>query len=325
MFKGVGVRAALCATSAVLSAMLLASCGGGDQVEKFNPSRIVSFGDEASAMVDSGDHNAAKYSVNSIKDPATTGGAIVLDCQANPIWNQFVAQNWGLVFPECNPNAVATTSRIFAVNGAKVADVTAQIDSFMASDSFNAKTLVTILAGQNDILAQYALVKAGTITEAQAQANVEQAGIDLAGQVNRVGLAGGKVLVSTVPDVGTTPFGLAEETASPGRAAFLSLLTSRFNSKLRISLINDGKMTGLVLTDETITSVVKNPGTTFLDVKTPACDATLAPTVVQCTTKTLVKDASGDAFLWADNLHLSAGGQKAAGALAVTRATGNPF
>ena len=88
----------------------------------------------------------------------------------------------------------------------------------------------------------------------------------------------------------------------------------------------DGKMTGLVLTDETVSSAVKNPGVTFIDVVTPACDTTKAPTVTACTTATLVNAlTSGDPYLWADTLHLSSGGQRAMGALAVTRATGNPF
>jgi len=327
MVKRVGLRvAALRAAGAVFTAVLLASCGGGQQVQKYVPSRIISFGDETSVILDTlGDHNGSKYTVNAIKDPTTTGGVTVLDCVANPIWNQYLGQSYGIVFPECNPSAITTTSHIYAANGGKVADVKTQIDTFIAAGPVTSDTLVTILAGQNDILEQYALVKAGTVTEAQAQSTIEQAGTDLAGQVNRIGLAGAKVLISTVVDVGTTPFGLAENTTTPGRAAFLSLLSTRFNSKLRIALINDGKMTGLVLTDETISSAVKNPGVSFIDVVTPVCDTTKAPTLPQCTTATLITGASGDAYLWADTLHLSSGGQRAVGALAVTRAVGNPF
>jgi hypothetical protein len=255
-----------------------------------------------------------------------------LDCTLNPVWNEYLAQAYALVFPQCNPSGgtAVATSRIFAANGAKVADVKTQIDTFLAQpDTFESSTLVTILAGQNDVLAQYALVKAGTVTEAQAQTNIEQSGTDLSTQVNRVAQAGGKVLIATIPDVGTTPFGLAEETATPGRAAFLSLLSSRFNSKLRIGLINDGKMIGLVLADETISSAVKNPGVTFVDVQNPACDPAKAASVLQCTTDTLVSSSTftvtGDTNVWADNLHLSSGAQRAIGSLAVTRATGNPF
>ena len=79
------------------------------------------------------------------------------------------------MFPECNPSAITTTSHIYAANGGKVADVKTQIDTFIAAGPVTSDTLVTILAGQNDILEQYALVKAGTVTEAQAQATIEQA------------------------------------------------------------------------------------------------------------------------------------------------------
>jgi outer membrane lipase/esterase len=344
MFKGVGMRAAaLRAMGAALSVVLLASCGGGGQVEKYQPSRIVSFGDETSMIVDGSDptvdltgvvgvslQNGAKYTVNAIKDKATNAGATLLDCKLNSIWNQYVATAYGLVFPQCNPDGFPTTSRIFATKGATVAAVKTQIDTFLAQpDTFTSATLVTILAGQYDVRAQYDLVKAGTITEAQAQANIEQAGTDLATQVNRVGQAGGKVLIATIWDVGTTPFGLAEDLASPGRAALLSLLSSRFNSKLRIGIINDGKMIGLVLADEVISSAVKNPGVTFVDVQKPACDPVKAPLVLQCTTDTLASTSTvtvtGDTNVWADDLHLSSGAHRAVGSLAVTRATGNPF
>ena len=323
MFKGVRMRVA---ASSVLAMLLLASCGGGQQVQRYVPTRVVSFGDEFSVITDTG----LKYTNNGTKDLAATGGVITIDCNLNPIWNQIVAQAFGLVFPQCNLTpAVATTSLIFAANGAKVADVKTQVDSFIGQPNvFTSSTLVTMLAGQNDILEQYALVKAGTVTEADAQAAVEQAGTDMAAQVNRVGLAGAKVLISTVPDVGTTPFGLAENTATPGRAAFLSNLSTRFNAKLRIGLINDGKMTGLVLSDELISSAVKNPGVSFVDVVTPVCDPAKAATVLDCNSQTLITAASqsnGDPWLWADQLHLSSGAHRVVGNLAVTRATGNPF
>jgi hypothetical protein len=101
MVKGVGLRvAALRAAGAVLTAVLLASCGGGQQVQKYVPSRIISFGDETSVILDTlGDHNGSKYTVNAIKDPTTTGGVTVLDCIANPIWNQYLGQSYGIVFP----------------------------------------------------------------------------------------------------------------------------------------------------------------------------------------------------------------------------------
>jgi len=337
MFKGFGVRLALGATVAVLSAGMLAACGGGEQVEKFVPTRIVSFGDENSAIVDiNGDRNGAKYNVNALKAPATTGGvSTTLDCLTNPVWNEYVATSFSLVFPECNPNAVATTSRNLSALNARASgtsnSVQAQIDTFLSTDSFNEKTLVTVMAGHWDVRAQYDAVAAGTTSADAAVANVEAAGSALAEQVNRIAALGGKVLISTIPDVGTMPFGIAQETASPGRAALLTQLTNRFNAKLRVGLINDGTKIGLVLGDEAVSANVKAAGVTFADVTRAACDPIAAPTLLQCTTNTLLKDAtgtviaSGDSWLWSDAEHLSAGGQRLVGNLAASRAVGNPF
>ena len=50
-----------------------------------------------------------------------------LDCATNPMWMQDLASSFGLVFPECNPNAVETTSRIVAAPNAKVADLATRI------------------------------------------------------------------------------------------------------------------------------------------------------------------------------------------------------
>lgn len=321
MFKVVGMRvAALRAAGAALTAaLLLAACGGGEQVVKFAPTRVISFGDESSLILPGG----KKYTVNAFKTDDTT----VLDCSLNPVWNQYLAAAFGRVFPECNPNTVVTTSKILATNGAKVQDVANQITTFKSTDTFDGKTLVTILVGQNDVIEQYNAVKAGTSVE-QAKANMEQLGVTLAGLVNNIGHLGGKTIISTIPDVGTTPFGLAKEAANPGDAALLSTLTERFNSKMRISLIDDGKMTGLIFTYETISGAVKNPGVTFTDVKTPVCTVALP----ECTTATLIATPTGsstlptgDNYLWADDLHLGSGGQRSVGALAVMRATGNPF
>ncbi|HJV61508.1 MAG TPA: SGNH/GDSL hydrolase family protein [Albitalea sp.] len=328
-----GLRAGvLRVTGALLLGAALASCGGGEQVQKFVPQRILSFGDENSVIVDGGDHNGAKYTVNALKD--VTAGT--LDCKANPIWNEYLATAYALVFPQCNPDAVTTTSNIYAAPGALanlasapnagVSDVAAQVDSFIAQgNSFNGKDLVTVLAGGNDIYQQYLLIKAGTIDEAQAAATLEQAGSALAAQVNRIALAGGKVLISTVPDLGTTPFGVNEDLAVSGRAALLTRLTARLNAKLRIGLINDGHMIGLILSDESISSVIKNVSG-FVNVKQGVCAVALPG----CKTTSLITPtdgttASGDTWLWADDLHLSAGGHKIIGSLAVTRATGNPF
>jgi len=326
-FKGDGIRAAaMRALGVLLSAAVCASCGGGEQVERFVPTRVIAFGDENSVI----DSNGLKWTVNHQADASTA-----VDCKLNPIWIQVLATAYSLVFPECNTATtpvVSPASRIKAAAGAHSADVTTQIDNFLlsADGGFTSKDLVTILAGQHDIVDQYELVKAGSATEAQAIDELEQRGTALAGQVNRVGTAGGKVLISTVPDMGVTPFGLAQGATD---AALLTRLTARFNSKLRVGLINDGHMIGLLLTDELVQALVKSKAT-ITNVTDAACAATAV--LPDCTTVTLstlvtdtqptppTKDTLGS-WLWADDKHLSPAGHTQLGALALSRAQNNPF
>jgi outer membrane lipase/esterase len=304
-----------------LSLVVLAACGGGNRVEPFAPTRLLAFGDETSVIEDvGGNANGRKYTIN-----ALAADNVTLDCSSNAIWIQYLVATFSLVLPQCNPNAVADPkSRIYAVSGAKVADLAAQIDTHLLSDTFTGTDLVTVLIGQNDILEQYALYDGSN--EAALTATLQAAGAAIAEQVNRIGNAGGKVIVSTVPDLGLTPFAVTEEAANAGRAALLSRLTAALNVKLRANLINDGRMIGLVLGDELVQTLVKFPSLyALVNVTTAACDAAKAAAVQDCTTQTLVTDATSAAWLWADATHLSPAGHKSLGQSAQSRATNNPF
>jgi outer membrane lipase/esterase len=299
-------------------ASLLTSCGGGEPIERFVPQRLLVVGDETSVINGDG----SKHTVN-----ALVSGTSTLDCRSNPLWVQVLASAYGLEFAECLSSGARVTAQTFGVAGAKVADIAAQVD---ALGPLASKDLVTMLAGANDILEQYALLDTtvnGVLqTEAVLTASLEATGAAMAAQVNRIANAGGRVLISTVPDLGLTPFAASEETANPGRAALLTRLTKRFNAKLRINIINDGRRIGLLLTDELVQAVIRNPpGNGFSNVNAAACDVVLAPSVTACTSNTLVTGASGDTYLWANDRLLSPGGHRLFGNLAIFRATGNPF
>lgn len=314
----------------VLASALVASCGGGTQVQAFAPNRVIAFGDEASVIDDfRADANGRKYTVNatvSATDPT-------LDCKLNPLWTQVVASTYGFVFPQCNPqpNAVASpASRIRATAGATVADIAGQVDAQIAESAFTTTDLVTVLVGQNDILAQYAQYP--TVGVDQLEKNVEAAGVVLGEQVTRIATSGAKVLLSTVPDLGLTPFGLAERAANTDtdRSALLTRLTARFNAKMRATIPNDGRMIGLILTDEYFQSVERFLGVGgFTNVTIGACDLTksalVPPSILDCTNLTLVAGATGATYLFADTLHLGSSGQLQLGSLATTRAANNPF
>jgi outer membrane lipase/esterase len=307
-----------CAMVAVVSAAaMLAGCGGGEPIERFVARRLIVLGDETSVVNSDG----SKYSVNALLAPDN----LLPDCKANPLWVQILANFYGLVFP-C-PGNTPVTVLMRAAAGATVSSIAAQIDSV---GGFVEKDLVTLLAGANDIFAQYALVAAGTQSEAAAMAVMRVAGESLAAHVNRIANSGGKVLISTVPDLSLTPFALSEEAAAPGRAAILKRLTAEFNARLRINIINDGRRIGLLLTDEMVQAVVGNPaGAGLVNARDAVCLASAPPP--SCTTATLVTppapaaSATAATYLWANDRLFSSSGHSLLGSLALTRATGNPF
>lgn len=328
-------RAALAAL--VLGSAGLASCGGGAQVQTFAATRVIALGDESSVINPDGSkytHNAVVFDATTTPPTPTTA----LDCVSSPLWIQTVATSYGLVFPQCNPAAVAApTSRIYAFNGAKVADLAGQIDQHLASGGFEASDLVTVMIGPNDIVAQFAQYPA--VGEAQLADALAQAGKDAAAQVNRIADLGAKVLISTVPDMGLTPFAGDRSAGSTNTApGVLSRLSLRFNDALLANLRNDGRSIGLVQLDGYLKAVDRaraNGGGSFVNTTLASCLPS-AP-LPSCTTQTLGTDAaaiptptnpsnaSAVTWLWADATHLSAGGQLNFGALAVTRARNNPF
>ena len=205
----------------VLGAALLgASCGGGGTVvNNFNATRVLAFGDESSVIVDTNnDGNGSKYTVNAVDATTST----LLACRSHPLWVQSISNRYGLVFPECNPGpspVVTPASRIRARFGAQAADLAAQISAQNSEAPVRDGDISTVLVGTNDVITQY--LQYPMLSEAQITANVEAAGVEAGRQVNRLADAGSKVLIATIPDVGKTPFALAEQASHiryrPGR------------------------------------------------------------------------------------------------------------
>ncbi len=300
------------------SAALLTACGGsGEQEQIFYASRVIAFGDEFSVI----NANGTKYGVNGFATGTTT-----LDCQVNPIWIQSLAASYGLAFPECpGTSTVAPVSRIYAANQAKVADVSAQIDTYLANGGFVSGDLATVLVGANDVVAQFQQYPA--VGEAQLAANLSATGAALAAQVNRLAEVGVKVLIVTIPDMGLTPFaGVRTAGSSNVNPAVLTRLSLAFNDALLAKIMNDGRRIGLVQLDEYLkavdTATINNfSGRSYSNSTRAACAVALP----DCTTNTLTPDAVGAAWLWADDRHLGPIAQSALGSLALTRARNNPF
>ena len=248
------------------------------------------------------------------------------------VWSQNLAGFYGLVFPECNPPATAVaapTSRIRAAFGARAADLAAQIDAQQAESPLGAGDMVTVLIGEHDVLAEYQQYPA--LSSDQLIANVEAEGAEVGRQVNRITDTGAKVILSTIMDVGYTPFARAEFAAhaDTNRAALLSQLSQRFNASMRATIVNDGRKIGLILLDELTVQVANFPGFQgFNNAITGVCDLTKSsltpPSILDCTQQTFI--TGGDAtYFWADDLHMSASAQNIFGSAAITRAQNNPF
>jgi outer membrane lipase/esterase len=301
------------------SALLLASCGGstGTQVQTFVANRVMAFGDESSVIT----ATQKKFSVNALATDSTTE----LNCAANPIWVQLVADYFNhMVFPQCPGAVVDPVSRIHATEGATVADLTAQIDrQINLYGGFTGSDLVTVLVGANDVVAlfnQYPQVSQNDLVSA-----AQGLGLQLAAQVNRLANLGPRVLISTIPDMGRTPFaGDRSAGSTNGNPALLTNLSTAFNNALLARITNDGRRIGLIQLDEYLLSLdnarAANTGN-FANTTSPSCTVALP----DCTTLTQVPEVLVGLWLWADDRHLGPNGQAGLASLAISRIQTNPF
>ena len=312
--EGLICRAGARASVLLALCVFLVACGGG-QVTEFVPGRALSFGDENSVITSSG----RNYSINGLSPDQVT-----VDCGVHKVWNQILANAHGLVFPECLGGQASTVSRILAVPGAEAADVKTQIDQFLVADSFKGNDLVSIMAGPNDVWAQYALYDGSN--EAALIVAMENAGRVLATQVNRVALAGARVIISTMPDQSLSPLALAQKAADPAvdRAALIKRLMTAFHTQLRLNITNDGTRIGLVLADELTQQVVQFPSSyNYTNIDSNACLSSVA--LPNCTSDTLNPGATVSNWLWADGTHVSPAFHSSWGEAARVRVENNPF
>ncbi|SHH80740.1 autotransporter domain-containing protein [Marivita hallyeonensis] len=110
-----------------------------------------------------------------------------------------------------------------------------QVDRMLADrPKLGENDLVILWGGANDVFAQAGAVGVGAITPQDAAANMAQAATELVGLVDRVKNAGAEsVIVVTIPDIGSTPFGLS---SGPQGAALQTGLTDAFNNTLLASI-----------------------------------------------------------------------------------------
>lgn len=307
-----------------LAAALVACGGGTSQYDPFDPGRLIVFGDENSLL----DAQGHRWSINYIDKKGDGTADDVFDCTGNGIWVQRLASHYGLVFAECNPDEKDVKAFFRSTVGARVDDIAAQIAVQQdAGGGFRDDDLTTVMVGANDILALYADYPTRSATELKSAA--ERLGERLAAQVKVLVDRGSRVLLSTVPDMGLTPFARAEQAAKGGdRTGLLTDLTSAFNEGLVTGLAKqeliDGRYLGLVDADTRVKLMHKSPGSFGMQEEDAA--ACLATAVLpDCNSLTLVEDASNTDHLWADATHLGPRAHADLADRAITRAEDNPF
>ena len=314
-------RAGLLAACA--TALLLAACGGGSIVSSFVPTRVVAFGD---AMGDLG-QNGQRYTIN---DGSTN------------VWTQHVANAYGrslassatggLSFATGNARVVATPD---AAGNAGTPTVKQQIDAFLASSTLSAEDLVLVSAGTSDVIAQAKAVMDGTIPEAVAQQNVQQAADELAVQIRRLIAAGAThIAVAGPANLGRTPWAI--QTGQGGLLGRLSLPADQgseirgFNNRLLISLNGLGATVLYLDAAFEYNQATGSPSSFDLsDVSTPVCTSvdpgpgigTGAGQVNSnlCTPSTVVTGSDPNRFLWADRVYPTPRGQRIFGDFAFNR------
>lgn len=322
-FEMLRLRSLSGAALAVLAALtLLVSCGGGEQITPFAPTRLIVIGDEMSVLTQS-PPQGRKYSINGL-----VADGVDLDCAIYPIWTQTLAVYYNFAFAECNPlNLPVTAAKTYAKPGAVAADFATQMAEAETSGAFSSTDLVTVLLGANDVLDLYRTRYAPDPTTDTYNAIITELtarGTKLGQQITAYFAQGPKFIVSTIPRMGQTPYALQEviDTRDPQRATVLNDFSNAFNTAVRVTIPNDGRYWGLVELDQLLATGADNPGAYGLaDVTRAACTVDLP----NCTAATLAPGATPLTWLWASDVWMGPTAHANLGRFAQGRAAGNPF
>ncbi|MCG2594815.1 SGNH/GDSL hydrolase family protein [Ramlibacter sp. XY19] len=305
-------RALLLAVGA--SALVLAACGGGTVESQFEPARVVAFGD---GMADLG-QNGKRYTIN---DGSTGNWTEVVSLSF--LQNLTASSLGGLSYATGNARVVAKPDA--AGNGA-TPTVKEQIDTFLTGHAFTTSDLVLVSAGVSDVIVQGKAVIDGTQTEAAAVAAVEQAGIDLAGQVRRIVNAG----ASHVVVVGSYNLGRSVWAFETNQANLLQTLSGRFNDKMLVTLVDLGASVLYVDSALYFNLSTSSPASYGITDVTHAICTSVDPGVGigtgtgqvnsnLCTGDTLLTGSDRTTYLFADRIYPTPRGQQLFGDYAANR------
>lgn len=372
------------------STLLLSACGGGSRASQYHPDRIVSFGDENSAIssysgnlknavgaatgsatlrgltytanstvtsaaLACADDVSATYCTTSVDATGYTFGAtsyVIPDanypntviqlenssspaglkrttsttylCNVPTIWVQTVARAFGKGYHDACPIDAYGNAVSYAEAGATVSQVAAQVAAHRGE--LGSGVLVTMMAGQNDILAQYQLVKGGK-DPASAQADLRALAGTLAGVVNDILSTGAKVVLALTPDLGESPLAYT----SGENPTTLAALTKAFNDELyinRLGTVSGRNLAGYNTVNVTSVSSRSSSYTYRAALCDPAKavgpDGTVPATDLErarfCNSNTYVSGGNLSTFIWADSVRFAPIGHSLIGATAAHRA-----
>jgi outer membrane lipase/esterase len=267
----------------VAAAGWLAACGSGDVVSAISPNRFVVFGDGLSDVGQAG----ARYTVN--------------DGTVN-IWAERLASRYGKTLASQAKGGL-NYAQGHAPEQALPRSLTAQVDAFLASNTLQAQDVVLLNLPMADVLGPVAAVKAGTLTEAAALAQMDATGKAHVDTVRRLIAAGAKyVLVAGVYNLGRSPFAIQQN-----QVALFGSASQRLNDAFKVEAIH---LSANLLFVDTAFVVNRNsdPQTAaaygFAKYTSALCTT---PTALTCTDSTLVSTSKAQ-YLFADSLHLTPAG-----------------
>lgn len=268
---------------------------------------------------------SAKLEVESPNQLTTT---TAYNCGTPRIWVHVLARNYGRGYnSQCaiDPYSGAVS---YAAFGAQTDDVIAQIAAHRGE--LGSSTLVTIMVGQNDILAQYAIVRASgnpSTAEAAAIAELQARADRMAAAVKDVIGTGAKVVLSLTPSLNNAPKGIS----SAEDGALLSRLVVAYNDRLYVRGLGNVSGRDLVgVNPDSFTNT--STRSTSYEHNLPLCDtsaltkpdgsttSSLPSDVLFCTTANMVSGGNIGTYIWADATHYAPLGHALIGSLAYNRA-----
>ncbi len=297
---GYFLRRVVATMVACVSVALLTACGSSTTESAFKPARIVSFGDATADLAQRG----ARYTVNdgSVNTPLEQ----IATSYTLPIT---ASASGGLAYGKGSARVTLTPD---AAGDATTPTVTQQIDSFLASKTLSDSDLVIVSAGVADVLTEAVAFNAGTQTEAQMTARLQQAGRDLGAQARRLVTAGSKHVVV----IGAYNLGISPWATATSKTSVLINASLRFNEAFLVSVVDLGATVLYVDAAYYFNLLATSPSSYGLtNAVTPTCTSVDSGTGIgigtgqinstKCTTSTLISGIDYNQYMFADAVYMT--------------------